>query len=92
MEKPVQIKSPLFALFLSALIPGLGQIYNGQTGMGILYIVLGLVSIPLVFILIGYFLYAIVWIIAVITAYTGAQRVNRVFMAQIQPQKPEKLD
>lgn len=92
MEKPVQIKSPLFAAFMSALIPGLGQLYNGQTWMGILYIALGLVSIPLIFILVGYFLYAIVWVIAVITAYTGAQRVNRVFATQMQSQKPEKLN
>lgn len=92
MEKPVQIKSPLFALFLSALIPGLGQIYNGHTGIGILYVILALISVPLAFILIGYVTYAIIWFIAVITAYTGAQRVNRVFMAQMQHQKPEKLD
>lgn len=92
MQKPVQVKSPLFALFLSALIPGLGQIYNGDTRVGILYIVLDIISIPLAFIIIGYILYAIVWIIAVITAYTGAQRVNRVFMTQMQHQKPEKLD
>ncbi|MGB7290945.1 MAG: hypothetical protein WBD99_02065 [Thermodesulfobacteriota bacterium] len=92
MAKQVQVKSPLFSLFLSALIPGLGQIYNGDTGVGILFILLSLISIPLFFIIIGYFLYAIVWIIAVITAYTGAQKANRVFIAQMQQQKPEKLD
>lgn len=32
-------KSPLFALFLSFLIPGLGQIYNGQIIKGILFII-----------------------------------------------------
>ena len=92
MEKPIQIKSPVFSLFLSALIPGLGQIYNGNTGIGILYIVLALISIPLFFIVIGYFTYVIVWLIAVITAYTGAQKVNRVFSAQVHQRKPEKLD
>ena len=92
MQKPVQIKSPFFALFLSALLPGLGQLYNGHTGIGILFIIIALISIPLAFILRGYVTYAIVWIIAVITAYTGAQRANRVFMEQIHHQKPEKLD
>jgi len=92
MQKPIQIKSPIFALFLSAIFPGIGQLYNGDAGAGILYIILALISIPLCLIIIGYFTYIIVWIIAVITAYTGAQRVNRVFMAQIKQQKPEKLD
>lgn len=92
MQKPVQIKSPLFALFLSALLPGLGQLYNGHTGVGILYIIIALLSIPLAFIFIGFVTYAAVCFIAVITAYTGAQRINSLFMAQMHNQKPEKLD
>ncbi len=40
-------KSPVLAAILSAIFPGIGALYNGQIGKGILYIVLfaGLVTI-----------------------------------------------
>lgn len=92
MQKPIQIKSPFFALLLSALVPGLGQLYNGQTGRGIVYIFTALVSIALTTIFIGFITYFAIWLVAMITAYTGARKANSRFAAQIQRQKPEKLD
>ena len=92
MSRLVQVKSPIFALFLSAILPGAGQLYNGDAKAGIIYIILTLISIPLFFIVIGYITYSIIWFIAVYTAYTGAQKVNRAFMGQAQQGKIEKLD
>jgi len=69
-------KSPGLAAVLSFLYPGLGQIYNGQVGKAILFIILGAISIGLMFVVIGYFLYPIIWIIGMVDAYNTAKNIN----------------
>ena len=63
------VKSPGLALFLSFLLPGAGQIYNGDTGKGIL---LCFAFCLLVWILIGW----IFWVVAMVDAYQSAQNIN----------------
>jgi len=72
----VGTRSPGLAAVLSFLYPGLGQIYNGQIGKAILFIILGAISIGLMFVIIGWFIYPIVWIIGMIDAYNVAKRAN----------------
>ncbi|RKX24859.1 MAG: hypothetical protein DRP45_07275 [Candidatus Zixiibacteriota bacterium] len=55
---------------------GLGQIYNGQIGKGIAFIVLYTISWILIFILIGLLTTPILWIFGMYDAYTSAEKVN----------------
>ena len=65
-------KSPGLAAVLSFFIPGLGQIYNGQIGKGISFIILYGISIMLIFTGIGIFTTPIMWLIGIYDAYQGA--------------------
>lgn len=77
--KPVQVqerKSPGLAAVASAIIPGLGQIYNGDIMKGIVLMILYGVSVALIFVFIGFFLAPIVWIYAIYNAYKTAEKIN----------------
>ncbi|MCG1009831.1 hypothetical protein J4760_07335 [Salinicoccus sp. ID82-1] len=69
-------KSSGVAAVLSALINGLGQIYNGQILKGIIIILIQMVNGALTFVLVGYIFLPIVWIYAVIDAYRSAEKIN----------------
>ena len=64
-----ETKSPGLAVALSLLFPGVGQIYNGQVGEAILFIILGVISIGLMSVVAGFFLYPIIWVIGMVDAY-----------------------
>lgn len=80
-------KSPILAAILSALVCGLGQIYNGRTVRGVILFVL----ICLVFALgsvlgaltlgLGLLPFAVlggaIWIFGVLDAFNGSRRWNR---------------
>jgi TM2 domain-containing membrane protein YozV len=73
----VGTKSPGLAAVLSFLFPGIGQIYNGQIGKGILFLILNSISWALVFVFgIGLIPLIIVEIIATIDAYNTANNIN----------------
>lgn len=57
-----EARSPVLAAILSFFISGLGQVYNGQVGKGILIFLFGWLIIP--------------WIIGVIDAYRVAVKIN----------------
>ena len=65
-------KSPGLALFLSLIFPGLGDIYAGRVGLGVIYIIANLTCVVVM-----PFLCVAVWIASMITAYTAADRYNR---------------
>lgn len=79
---PVFYKNPSIAAVLSFLFMGLGQIYNGQIGKGIVFIVLYGISWLLCFVLIGFITTPILWILGMIYAYYSAHSVNREMYAQ----------
>ena len=64
-------KNPVFAAGLSFLFPGLGQVYNGQTGKGLL-VIFGVLAGLLAMLIPG----VAVWIFGVYDAYTTAQGMN----------------
>lgn len=78
-------KSPGVAAVLSVLIPGLGQIYNGEIGKGIVFILLAVVFAILIVFLIGIFLYFGLWIYGIYDAYHGAERYNQSHPSMPQP-------
>ena len=69
-------KNPGLAAVFSFFFPGLGQIYNGEIGKGIFFIVMGGVFAILMIVLIGFILYPLFWIYNIYDAYKTAERIN----------------
>jgi len=72
----VEKKSEGIAAVCSFLFTGLGQIYNGQIGKGILFLIIGVILAFSILILIGLILYPIFWVYNIYDAYKTAQRIN----------------
>jgi TM2 domain-containing membrane protein YozV len=70
-------KEPFFAAILSFLIPGLGQLYNGEVGKGIAYFLIACVCGALIFVVIGFILYPLWFIYQIYDAYASAVRINQ---------------
>jgi TM2 domain-containing membrane protein YozV len=64
-------KSTMIAGFCSSILPGLGQVYNGETRKGFALFILALVGL-VVFIIPG----LIVWLYAMYDAYAVATKMN----------------
>lgn len=69
-------KSPVLSLILSLVIPGLGQIINGETTKGIVLIVAYVVAWGTCFILIGFLAVPAVIAYAAYDAFQGAKKWN----------------
>lgn len=76
-QAPKFYKNPSVAAVLSFFFMGLGQIYNGQIGKGIAFIVVYFVSILLMFLFIGFFTTPVLWIWGMVDAYNSAKRINQ---------------
>ncbi len=72
----VEEKSSGIAVILSFFIPGLGQIYNGQIGKGILIIILFVIFGALSSILIGIPFYLALWVYSMYNAYKVAEATH----------------
>ena len=70
-------KSSGLAAILSFFIPGLGQIYNGQIGKGIMYMIFAFIFLALSALLIGIPFVLILWILGIYDAYSSAEKINR---------------
>ena len=69
-------KNPLLAAFLSLVIPGLGQAYNGQLLKGIAFFIIQSINAFLIFILIGLLTVPLFWLYTIWDAYATAKRIN----------------
>lgn len=78
----VNKKSEALALILSLLIPGLGQIYNGQVSKGAMMIVAAIVCAVLIFVFfpIG-ILYIVLWIYSMYDAFKDAKEYNQYLLS-----------
>lgn len=70
------MRNPLVAAILSVIVAGLGQIYNGQIGKGVVFIILQIINGALTLVLIGWILMPIVGLWATVDAYLVAKRNN----------------
>jgi TM2 domain-containing membrane protein YozV len=75
-QPPKFYKNPAIATVLSFFFAGLGQIYNGEIGKGVLFIVLYGISFLLMFIVIGFSTTPILWIWGMVDANNSAKRIN----------------
>ncbi len=80
-QPPKFYKNPATATILSFFFMGLGQIYNGQIGKGILFLVLYFISIGLTFVIIGFVTTPILWIWGMVDANKSAKKVNEEIAA-----------
>jgi TM2 domain-containing membrane protein YozV len=71
----LQGKSALIAIILSFLIPGLGDLYCGSWVKAIVFFVLVFFAFALLFVAgIGAFLFAIIWVAGLISAWMSANK------------------
>lgn len=77
-EQPIniEVKSAGISAVLSYVYPGLGQIYNGQIGKGIIFLIIGVILILTMFLLIGFILYPLFWVYNIYDAYNTAKMIN----------------
>jgi TM2 domain-containing membrane protein YozV len=75
-QKVKVIKNPGLAAVASFFFSGLGQIYNGEIGKGMLLIFVQVINVLLCFILIGFVTYPVTWAYGVYDAYKTAERLN----------------
>ena len=73
----VSEKSPILALILSFIIPGLGEMYDGKIGKGFGILILAIISVALTLVLIGFIMYPIVWIYSMVDSYSLAKKYNQ---------------
>lgn len=69
-------RNPAASLLASALVPGLGTIINGETGKGVLILVVWITAWLLVLVAVGVILIPAVWIYGIYDALQGARRYN----------------
>lgn len=74
---PKMYKNPGLAAILSFFWMGLGQIYNGQIGKGIGFIIAYGISLLLMFILVGFITTPILFFWGIYDAYKSAERINQ---------------
>lgn len=68
--------NPFVAALLSAVFPGLGQLYNRELERGLAFMVASLVAALSALVLVGFVLYPAVWLYAIYDAYTRAERTT----------------
>jgi len=81
-QPPKFYKNPATATILSFFVMGLGQIYNGQIGKGIVFIILYAISWLLMFVIIGFITTPILWIWGMIDANRSAKKINEKIAAE----------
>jgi TM2 domain-containing membrane protein YozV len=75
--KVINRKEPVFGLILSFFIPGLGQVYNGDLGKGLVLFIAAVISVCLMFLCIGFVTYIVIWLYSMFDAYNYAEKINR---------------
>lgn len=66
--------NPFVAALLSALFPGLGQLYNRELERGLAFVVASLVALFSALALVGFVLFPAIWVYSIYDAYTRAER------------------
>jgi len=69
-------KNPTTAALLSFFITGTGQIYNGEVGKGIAFIIVQFVNVLLIALVIGLITLPLTWLYGIYDAYKVAEKSN----------------
>jgi TM2 domain-containing membrane protein YozV len=78
MTPYVKHKDAGVATLLSFFLPGAGQLYNGQVGKGLAFLLVSIfVNFPLMFVGVGFFTALVTWIWAMVDAHGCAEKINR---------------
>lgn len=85
---PVTHKSEGLAAVLSFLWCGLGQIYNGQIGKGIVMVVVYLIMLALFWLIVPLIVAFVMWIWGIYDAYKTAKKINEDAQRQAYQQAP----
>jgi TM2 domain-containing membrane protein YozV len=75
-DPPMFYKNPGLAAVLSFFYMGLGQIYNGQIGKGVAFIVMYTMSWILIILVVGLITTPLMWIYGMYDAYKSAEKIN----------------
>ncbi|GAF85855.1 unnamed protein product, partial [marine sediment metagenome] len=81
-QPPKFYKNPSIATILSFFFMGLGQIYNGQIGKGVVFIILYGISVALMWVVIGFVTTPILWIWGMVDANNSAKKINEKIAAE----------
>lgn len=81
-QQQSQQKNPGLAAVLSVFFTGVGQIYNGQVGKGLVLMLIQFVNLLLIAVFVGIITGFIVWVYAIYDAYSVAEKINQ---GEIEP-------
>jgi TM2 domain-containing membrane protein YozV len=73
----VRRKDPGVAALISFFLPGGGQLYNGQVGKGVAFLLVSIVNFVLMFVGIGFLTGIATWIWSMVDAHQTAEKINR---------------
>jgi len=73
---PQMYKNAGLAAVLSFFYMGLGQIYNGQIGKGVFFIILYTISWFLCLVIVGFLTTPIMWVWGMYDAYKTSEKIN----------------
>jgi TM2 domain-containing membrane protein YozV len=76
--EPVIKKDPGVAVVLSFFFTGLGQIYNGQIGKGLLFIVIQAINVALMLVVVGFITFPLFWIYGMYDAHKVAKATHMI--------------
>ncbi|MDO5848418.1 MAG: zinc ribbon domain-containing protein [Methanobrevibacter sp.] len=72
VEKVNPIKSAIF----SAIVPGIGQVYNNQPKKGLIIFVIWIIGVILILFIVGWIIVVIMWLYSIYDAFTSAKKLN----------------
>lgn len=72
------MKNKWVAGLLSFIFPGVGHLYLGQIGKGVMLMVANVISMLLISVIVGVFLFLGVWLYAIVTSIKEANAINSI--------------
>jgi TM2 domain-containing membrane protein YozV len=76
-----EIKSSGIAAIASFIVPGLGQIYCGKIGRGIMILIGFIIACILILVVIGIIIAPLLWVWNIYDAYSLANKINKGLIA-----------
>ena len=75
------ISTLLSSTLLSFAFSGAGQVYNGEIGKGVAFMISYVISMLLMFVIVGFITTPILWIWGMVDANKSAKRINQELAA-----------